>query len=480
MKSIKEKNQEIILNGSIYNAIAIIAIPSMVNSLLQTAYNLTDTFWLGHIGSNELAAINLVSPVQNIITNFGNGITVAGSVLIAQYIGAREREKAKTMAAQIYVVATIFSVLAALFCFLITPALVVWLGAEGDVRTHASTYLQLVVLNIPLLFTTNVYAAINQAQGDAVHPMKLNLIGTAANLIMDPLFIVWLKMGPAGAAIATVASSAIPAIIAIKLLFAPKDGIKISLKGFKFIKEEVKKIVTIGLPTSLGGSVTWVGFLLMSKNVLVYGPAAMAAYGISNKCNGVATLPINGVGSAVATIVGQNMGAGQVSRAEQAYKKAMYFGMIFLGVSGFIISRDAVSSLLVGVFSEDVQVRLYAADFLAVMSSWCWMNSVNTCTSGLFQGSGYTHVNMVVDISRLWVFRFATLFLFETVFDMGVRSIWYCVVISNALTALVYLSLYFVGFWKKSRFKKAPLKVSAKTNDNPREKEKSFRRGKRK
>ncbi len=454
MKSIKEKNQDIILNGNIYNAIAIIAIPSMVNSLLQTAYNLTDTFWLGHIGSNELAAINLVSPVQNIITNFGNGITVAGSVLIAQYIGAKAYDRAKTMASQIYVVATIFSVLAAVFCFLITPSLVIWLGAEGDVREYASVYLQLVVLNIPLLFTTNVYAAINQAQGDAVHPMKLNLIGTAANLVMDPLFIVWLKMGPAGAAIATVLSSAIPAVIATKLLFAPKDGIRVTLKGFRFVGEEVRKIVTIGLPTSLGGSVTWVGFLLMSKNVLVYGPAAMAAYGISNKCNGVATLPINGVGSAVATIVGQNMGAGQIKRAGEVYRKAMYFGILFLGVSGFIISRDAVSSLLVGIFSEDVQVRIYAAEFLAIMSSWCWMNSVNTATSGLFQGSGYTHVNMVVDISRLWVFRFATLYLFEKIFDMGVQSVWYCVVISNALTALVYISLYFMGFWKKPRFKR--------------------------
>ena len=102
-------NKELILSGNMYRAIMSIAVPVMINSFLQTMYNLTDTYWLGKLGTDELAAINLVTPMQNIVLNFGSGITVAGSVLIAQYLGARMVEEAKKMATQIFACAMIFA-----------------------------------------------------------------------------------------------------------------------------------------------------------------------------------------------------------------------------------------------------------------------------------------------------------------------------------------------------------------------------------
>ncbi|MBR6328706.1 MAG: MATE family efflux transporter, partial [Lachnospiraceae bacterium] len=281
---IKGRNQEVILGGSMSRAIAMLAIPTMVNSLLQTAYNLTDTYWLGHVGSEELAAINLVTPVQNIITNFGSGITVAGSVLIAQYIGGRARDKAKKMAEQIYVSAVLFAVICAALCFILTPAIVSWLGAEGNVFSHAKTYLQIVILDMPLLFTINVFTAVNQAQGDTLRPMRLNFLGTALNMVLDPLFMAVFKWGTAGAALATMLAKLPPALIALVLLMRPGDGISISFNGFRFDTGELKKILTVGLPSVMGSSAMWFGFLLMSKNVFVYGTNAMAAYGIGNKC----------------------------------------------------------------------------------------------------------------------------------------------------------------------------------------------------
>ena len=450
---IKGRNQEVILGGSMSRAIAMLAIPTMVNSLLQTAYNLTDTYWLGHVGSEELAAINLVTPVQNIITNFGSGITVAGSVLIAQYIGARARDKAKKMAEQIYVSAVLFAVICAALCFILTPAIVSWLGAEGNVFSHAKTYLQIVILDMPLLFTINVFTAVNQAQGDTLRPMRLNFLGTALNMVLDPLFMAVFKWGTAGAALATMLAKLPPALIALVLLMRPGDGISISFKGFRFDTGELKKILTVGLPSAMGSSAMWFGFLLMSKNVFVYGTNAMAAYGIGNKCNSVITLPVNGIGSAVATIVGQNMGAGQVERAQKGYVMSRNFGMIFLFVAGMILSRPLISNAIVRIFTEDEQVAAMAADFLAVMAFWCWTNSIYNCTIGLFQGSGYTNVNMLVEASRLWVFRFLSLFICEHYLHMGVRSVWYCVVISNGASSIILYILYKMGFWKRSRIR---------------------------
>ena len=177
----------------------------------------------------------------------------------------------------------------------------------------------------------------------------------------------------------------------------------------------------------------------MSKNVFVYGTEAMAAYGIGNKVNGLITLPSNAIGSATATIVGQNMGAKQPDRAEKGYRFSMWISVVFLFIGGMILSRDMISTAIVRIFSKDAEVVGMAA--------------VYNTTSGLFQGTGHTEVTMAIDVTRLWVFRFLTLWFCESVLHMGVRSVWYSVVISNGISSLILYVLYRCGIWKKTRIK---------------------------
>ena len=448
-----ERNSEQILSGNMVQAILALAIPVIINSFLQTMYNLTDTYWLGTLGTEELAAINLVTPVQNIVVNFGSGITVAGSVLIAQYIGAGKKDDAKSMANQIFACAMLFALLCVVLCNMTTPAIVTWLGAEGNTWNYSRTYLQLVIFSMPFLYMVNMYTAIHQAQGDTFRPMLLNFLGIIVNMVLDPLFMVGFKWGIAGAALATVAGNVIPAVIAFILLHSPNASINLELKKLKFEKEKLRNIVVIGLPTAIGGSTMQFGFLLMSKNVLKYGTKALAAYGIGNKVNGLISLPSNGIGSAVATIVGQNVGAGQLERAREGYKLSMKMIIIFLFVGGMILSRMLISTAIVSIFSEDEEVIAMAAEFLSIMAFWVFTNGVYNSTMGLFQGSGHTEVTMIVDVSRLWVFRFATLYVCENLLHMGVRSIWYSVVVSNGISAVVLYIVYLTGYWKKDRIK---------------------------
>lgn len=195
------------------------------------------------------------------------------------------------------------------------------------------------------------------------------------------------------------------------------------------------------------------GFLLMSRNVFVYGSQAMAAYGIGNKVNSLITLPTNGIGSAVATIVGQNIGARQQDRAEKSYKISMGISVVFLFTGGMILSRSAISTAIVSIFSEDENVISMAADFLSIMAFWCFTNGVYNSTVGLFNGTGHTEVTMAVDAARLWVFRFLTLWFCESVLGMGVRSVWYSVVVSNGISAAILFILYLTGIWKKAKIK---------------------------
>ena len=453
MKSSAKRNQETILNGSLWKAVLALSVPVIANSFLQTMYNLTDTYWLGKLGMEELAAINLVTPVQNMVINFGSGITVAGSVLVAQYTGAGERLKAKAIANQIFVCAVGFAIACAAVCFLATPAIVNWIGADEDTFRHAVTYLRIVIWDMPFLFTVSIFSAVHQAQGDTVTPMLLNLGGILFNMCLDPLLMVGLHMETAGAALATLLAKLLPAAAAFFLLCRKKEEICLDRNLMRPEKENIKLILRIGLPTALGGSAMQLGFVLMSRNVFVYGTQAMAAYGIGNKVNSLITLPSNGIGSAVSTIVGQNMGAQKIDRAEKGYQISMGISVVFLLAGGIILSQDAISTAIVSIFSDDAEVIAMAADFLSIMALWCFANGVFNSSKGLFNGTGHTEITMTVEAARLWIFRFVTLWFCGSVLQMGVRSVWYSVVVSNGIAAVILFLLYLSGIWKKSKIK---------------------------
>ena len=148
MKNIGRKNTQLILSGNIPKALLSLAIPIVINNFIQTMYNLTDTFWLGKIGTANQAAITLVSPFQNILINFGAGITTAGAILISQYLGAKEDKQANSMANHICITSLGFSVVCAFICWLVSPGLVKWLGAEGEIYRYGLTYIRIVVLDL--------------------------------------------------------------------------------------------------------------------------------------------------------------------------------------------------------------------------------------------------------------------------------------------------------------------------------------------
>jgi putative MATE family efflux protein len=437
-----KKNSEQILSGNLTVAIFSLAIPIVINNFIQTMYNLTDTYWLGKLGTDEMAAISLVSPVQNIVINFGQGFTLAGAILISQCVGAKDDEEAKTMTNQLFLSSVVFSIMLALLGILLTPFIVTWLGAEDKVLEYGKTYLTIVLMDMPFLFMINLFAAVNQAPGDTVRPMKLNLLGVIINLFLDPLFI--LKWGVAGAALATMLSKVPCAIIALVDLVKKNKQVylELTIEKLKPRFDKIKRIVQLGLPTAIGGSTMQFGFLLMTKNVLVYGKTAMAAYGIGNKINGIITMPSTAFGSATATIVGQNVGAGQRERADLAYRRAMMIAIVFLFVSGMILSRGFISTAMVDIFSDDAEVIPMAADFLSIMAFCCWTNGIYDTTKGYFNGNGKTMITMVIDATRLWVFRFLTLFICSQVLHMRERSVWFSVVTSNALSSLILWILY--------------------------------------
>lgn len=452
-KQISQEKRKLILEGNLVHAVLMLAIPVMINSFIQSMYNLTDTFWLGKIGTDSQAAITLVSPVQNILINFGMGITTAGAILISQYLGAKLDKEANSMANHICICSMLFAFLCAGFCWLATPSIVKWLGAEGVIYTYGVSYLRIVVLDLPFLFMINLYTAVKQAQGDTIRPMLLNVLGVSINLILDPIFLMIFKWGIAGAAFATLIAKVPSAVVAIMALRRKTQLVRIDFKGFEFDRKKIASIIKVGLPTAIGGSTMQFGFLLMTKNVNAYGTIATTAYGIGNKINSIITMPANGIGSAISTIVGQNFGANNIKRVDKSYHIALRIGAVFLFVCGMILSRPIICEPIVRFFTTDEAVVPLATDFLSIMAMCCWTNAFYNVTQGLFNGSGHTLITTAVDATRIWIFRFLTLWVCSNVLHMGVESVWYAVVVSNASSALILYILYWTGIWKKNTIK---------------------------
>ncbi len=446
---LKRVSREEILSGNLWKVIIGLSVPIILNSLIQTMYNLTDSYWLGTLGTNQMAAITLVTPVQNIVLGFGLGITTAGSILISQYLGAKEDAGAKDMLRHIFLCSMIFSAVCAGAIYMATGSICGWMGAGGDVYTHSKTYLQIVIWDMPFLYGVNLYTAARQSQGDTVRPMFLNVAGVVLNMILDPLFMLTFDMGVAGAALATLLSKLLCSVFALASLRSSKELLRLDFKGFKFDIHKVKDILRVGLPAAFGSSMINLGMIILAKNVNDYGAAATAAYGIGNKINGIIATPALAVGSAVATVVGQNIGAGQRDRAEQGYKLARNMSVVFLLIGGVILYIEPVARSVVSIFLHDEHPIQLAMDYLRLLAISCFSNGIYNCTNSLFQATGHTMITMVVGGSRLLVWRFIVLYICEKHLNMGIASIWWAVIMSNYIATGIIYVLYRMGLWKK-------------------------------
>lgn len=444
-------NPQFVTEGELLPTILQLSVPIILSSLVNTLYNLVDTFWLGKIGPNELAAITIVTPLQQMTTSFGAGITASGAILLTQFIGAKDYKEAKKMLAQLAVYALGFSLFLSILAIRFADPILIWLGTDTEIFRLGKSYFTIVMMDLPFLIMIQIYGGVRQAQGDTKTPFFLNLLGVLINLVLDPLFIITMQWGVAGAAWATLAAKVPGALLAYWLLSNRKKEVHLNFSAYSYDKETARKIIQIGLPVASGGALMQFGFVLMTRSVWQYGPLSVAAYGIGNRINSLVTVPSNALGSATATIVGQNVGAKKWKRAEKGYKLTMGIAVGFLMVGGIILSQEQVAIRAVSIFTSDKEVTRLASQYLRILSIYCFVNGIYNTTVGLFSATGHTVITMVVDASRLWIFRFGTLYVFQKMLNFGVESIWYSVVWSNALAAIVMYVFYLLGIWKKNK-----------------------------
>lgn len=437
--------------GSILRSLLLLSGPVIIANILHSAYHLTDTFWLGRLGAEAVAAVSLSFPIIFLIVSAGVGIPVAGTILVAQHKGRNDRESVDHITTQTILMVLIISALASLCGYFLTPLTVSLMGAEEAVAEAAISYMRISFIGMIFLFLFMVFQSLMRGAGNVKLPMLLVLSSVILNLILDPLFIFGFGRIPAygvtGAALATLGTQGLAGIIGLLILIRGKSSIHFNLADMKPDWKLLKQMISIGIPASLDRSTRALGMTFMTFLVATFGTVTLAAYGIGGRVLSLVIIPSFGLSMATETLVGQNIGAGKIERAEKITHISSITGFIFLTIAGVLsfVFADPLARLFI---PGDYSSIASSAEFIRYMSLSFGFIGLHMGYSGAFSGAGNTMASMVLSIISLWILRFPLSYLFSMHTPLRERGIWLAFPIANVIAALVALLWFIKGTWK--------------------------------
>ena len=414
--------------GSIMKNILLFAFPLLVGNLFQQLYNLVDTWVIGQTGNDEaFAAVGSVGPIINILIGFFLGFSSGAGVIISQYFGAKDEESASktvhTGMALTLVMAVLFTVIGITGTPLILRLMLGSEAAAGEasVFAEAKTYLTIYFSGVISLMIYNIGAGYLRAIGDSQRPFYFLIVAAITNTLLDLLFVFVFEMGVAGVALATVVAQTLSATLTLITLFKSDTCIKLKIKCIRFDKDHLFKIIKVGFPAAIQMAITSFsnvfvqsyiskatvpGLTLSAKDMQTVALASWTAY---SKIDQFIFLPIQSIGLAVTTFVGQNLGIGDTKRA----KKGTYVGLLMAAISAIIIIIPIIifAPFWASIFSDTPEVVTNSAILLRFISPFYLCCCVNQVLSAALRGSGNTTAPMIIMLSAFVGFRQLTLFV---------------------------------------------------------------------
>ena len=446
----KQNKSELIQKGDMYKVLLSLSIPIMINSIIQTLYNLVDGIWVSKISSVHFAATSFVWPINFLFIALGVGLSVAGTSLLSQLIGADKYKEAKEYSSQLMVSSFLLSIAFVVVGVISSPYIIKLMGGEGYFAELSNTYLRISFLDLPFMFLYFNINSIMNAQGNTITPTILSAISALINVVLDPIFIFTFNMGIAGAAWATVLSRVVLALLGVKVILMGDNDLKPQFRGFKFNKNILKEILRVGLPASIGQTGAAIGFMALNGFIVSYGTATMAAFGMVNRVTSLVMQPAMGVGAALTAIIGQNLGAGQLDRATESFVKAskiaLYIGIIG-GVFIFIFNKQIVNFFIQS--KDEPEVIFQSMNYMKFVAFSMPLMGMFSVFQGIFQGSGNTKYSMAMEVGRLWIVRLPMILLFKNFSDFGPTGIWFSMSFSNLIVCLFGLWVYKTNGWNR-------------------------------
>ena len=481
----KGRDEFDLTSGEIGKPLFYLSLPIVVTNLLQTAYNLADTFWLGQFSTEALAAISFAFPMVFLLIAFGMGVSVAGSVLVAQHTGADEPSAAEYAASQTVTFAVLVAGVFGVIGFLGVETFAGVLGAQPDVAPLVGDYMRVISAGLPLMFGFFVFISLMRGYGDTITPMLVMFGTVVVNIVIDPFLIFGFENNPvfgmvaargleaqllaatgytgsgvAGAAYATVFSRGLAFVVGTAIMFQGTRGVQINLEDMVPDFSYAVKILRIGVPASIEGTGRALSVNLLLVVVGFFPTTVVAGYGIAVRVFSVVFLPAIAVARGVETMTGQNIGADEPDRAAAAARLA---GKVMFGVLlGVGVVTWVAAAPIAAVFTDDPAVISVTEEFLRWVAPTFGFIGVMRAYTGSLRGAGKTLTAAVISITMLGVIRLPLAYFgvrppaFLGIDSLGTVGLWVAFAVSNTLGAIMAYLWYQRGTWRDADVRGEP------------------------
>ncbi|MFH1826243.1 MAG: MATE family efflux transporter [bacterium] len=449
----KFKKERDLTTISISKGIWILAIPMIISHLLQAAYNLVDMIWVGRLGPEALAAVSMGGQVLMVTLFIMIGVGIGTTALIARSFGAKQYSEAANIAVQSIILGFAFSIVFGVIGYFWSPAILKGLGASTQVLELGVSYMQILFGGIFLMFTMYFVGAVLQGAGDAATPMVIFGVSVLLNIILDPLLIfgigIFPRLGVAGAAWATVISEGIGSLIALEVMLKGRSRLKLRLDNFKVNLGVMWRIIKVGVPASAQMILRGMMGIVLITVVASFGTMAIAAYGVGMRLMMLAMMPGFAMGAAAGTMVGQNLGAKKPERAVASAWTAVGYYFVFMIVIAVLFQFCAPS--LMSVFNANSQVISIGSDMLKIISLGMLFVAVGLILGRSISGAGDTMPPAIFTFISLWLVQVPLAIYFSKIPALGLRGVWYAILIAQVILVSLNLIYFQLGRWKTKK-----------------------------
>jgi putative MATE family efflux protein len=440
-------------SGNLNRAILLLAIPMVLEMVLESLFAVVDVLWVGRLGANAVATVGLTESLLALVFSIGIGLAMSTTAMVARRIGEKDPVDAAIAGMQAIFLGLIVSLAIGVPSFVFAPQLLRLMGASPEIVATGSSYARIALGGcgaIVMLFLNN---AIFRGAGDAAIAMRLLWVSNILNLILDPCLIFGLgpfpRLGVTGAALATFSGRSIGVLYQFYRLTKGTERMRIPLSLLRLNPRVMWRLIRVSLTGILQFAIANTSWIALVRIVSVFGAAALAGYTIAIRIVIFVILPSWGLSNAAATLVGQNLGAGHPQRAEQAVWRTGLYNMLFLGLIGLVFIVSATP--LVRLFTHDPAVVPLAASALRILSYGNIAYAYGMVMLQSFNGAGDTVTPTIVNFFGFWVLEIPLAWWLAL--HQGLRStgVFLSIVIAQAAVAVAGILLFRRGKWKRQQ-----------------------------
>lgn len=442
-ESLNSEHQDF-TTGSIRKAIFMLAIPMMLEMGMESVFAVVDIFFVSKLGPNATATVGLTESFITIIYSIAIGLSMAATAVVARRVGEKNPEGAARAGAQALMICIALSIVLGIAGFFLAEKILEMMGASAEVIAMGKTYTRIMLTGnvvIMLLFLIN---GIFRGAGDAMIAMKSLWLANICNIILCPIMIN--RFGLTGAAIATTTGRGIGVCYQVYHLMKGKGIIKMMLAHFKPDSQLIRSILSIASTGTLQFIVASASWIVMSRLIAGFGSDAVAGYTIAIRLIIFFLMPAWGMSNAVATLVGQNLGAQQPDRAEKSvWQTARYSAIFMAGVSLLFV---CFAEFFVGLLSKEPNVIKTGVTALRIISLGYVFYGVGMVVINAFNGAGDSRTPTWINLFWFWIFQIPFAYLLAQTCNLGTMGVFIAIVTTETMISVTSIIIFRKGKWK--------------------------------